>query len=171
MGRTTKYATLRQYQPYIDVIRKDLKIPKKASILIWFTNINVRRTGDAIYFPIYNYGEMHISKFQSHTDTLLILLHEFRHIWQYATGILKDVNVTIKGKDVNHCYWRHDGILYRDYSRISSKYRSEYLASPWEVDAYNYEKKLFKLFPDGELPVDTHKLVGAVSGVKFFKVN
>jgi hypothetical protein len=170
MGRRAKYATLRKYQPYIDVIRKDLGIPDDAHIEVMFVAWRSSTRGDAIYYPGSKYGEIHVSKFYSHAETLRILLHELRHVWQYYSGMfIKTHKLLSWGKKTRYVsigIW--DGKEYEDYSGKANKYFNKYRSSPWEVDAREYEKELYRLFPGCKLP-SNRILVAETKTMKLYR--
>lgn len=178
----TKYATLRKYQPYIDVIMDDLGLTGKVEIDFVFGSWR-SKGGDA---RMYNCGLpqienglprglVRVDKCCSRLLTLEILMHELKHIQQYISGRLS-INVvwehviTKRGalKSVPYRMW--DGVKTQHHKLSMSKGypNSEYLNLPWEQDARTYEKEVTRLFPNYKLP-QKRKLIGVVGKVKFYK--
>lgn len=156
MGRKPKYATLSVYQPYIDIICKDLGIPslKQLCIVVKFNNKYVYQTGEAYYDKQFNHGYIEVYKKASKAETLRILLHELKHIQQYYTGKLK------LGKGYTD--------LWEDQPIISFKKRD--MDTPWEIEAFSYEDELYRLFPGLKLP-DMREYIGSNNhGSKFYRI-
>lgn len=161
MGRTTIYATLRQYQPYIDVIRKELNIPDNVPVDVKFNDMNKKQVIDRAS----GYASMkdgvyiiRVSKHFGHVSTLQFLMHEFKHIQQQITRRLAYVGgFKWLGKPAVIHHPSEDFGLYRQ--------------SPWEVEAYDYQDTIYAVFPSGRLP-EPRKYIGSANNgsVKFYKV-
>jgi hypothetical protein len=168
MGRTAKYATLKTYQPFIDAIRKDLKIPDTMIIDLRFADLRGRRSGDATTHSK-TYSKVRVSKHLSHNEILRVLMHELRHVWQYTSGTMESKVEKIKRGYSYKKVWNNT--VYDDYGMKTRTHYNKYYTSPWEVDARAYADKLFTLFPGGKVKaVQSRKLVGVVGGVKFYKI-
>lgn len=171
----TKYATLRQYQPYIDVIRKDLGIPDTMIIDFQFVTWNGPRMdvrdGDATYYHD-KYSRIRIRKTLSKNKIISVLMHELRHIWQHINGKMQRIYKvkTIKNRETTVTMKLWDGVEYMDYSNKTRTHYNKYFQSPWEIDAREYALHQFKLFPGSKLP-ETRKLVGVVGKIKFYKIS
>jgi len=153
----TRYATLTKYQPYIDVIRKDLKIPDDVYVEVKFANLRGSKEGDCTYYHK-RYLEVRVSKFLSHKNILGVLMHEFRHVYQRINNQLVFVK---RGKEL----WNN-----KEFAQYSARKNwNGYYNAPWEVDARFYEDYHTALFPNGELPPQ-RKLIGVVGRVKFYKI-
>lgn len=142
MGRKPKYANLKTYQPYIDIMLRDLNLADKVVLNISFIAIR-SLNGDSILYNTTNnenkrYGEVRISKFLNHADALFTIAHELRHIQQYQTNRLSDF-------DLNIAIW--DGVGYRVGNSRKKSEHQVYEDSPWEVDARLYELEVLRLFP------------------------
>jgi len=153
----TKYATLKQYQPYIDVIRKDLKIPDNVYVEVKFAALRSSRDGDCTYHHS-RYMVVRVSKFLLHTEVLDTLMHEFRHVYQRVNKLLVFVK---RGKEL----WNNKEFI--QYS--ARKNWNGYYNAPWEVDARLYGEYNKILFPGGKLPVQ-RKYIGKVGKITFYKI-
>ncbi len=174
MGRKAKYATLAKYQPYIDIIRKDLGIPDDLQITFKFRPFRGATGGYA------NWPQRHIelSNLGNHEWTVQSLMHEYKHIQQYYQGRLDWTWIPEKhhrsGRRVaNTGKWMQlwNGKLMTPYGasnnpQINRRYRN----LPWEKEAYTYQDQMQRLFPNGELP-SKRTLIGTASdGTAFYKV-
>lgn len=158
MSRAAKYATLNKYQPYIDIIRRDLNIPDDVVVKVTFNPL--RRIGGSAGHDGVTY-RIRISKFSSHSYVIISLMHEFRHIYQRVTGKYVPKN----GKDV---LWNNIPYKLQNVSKNKKKH-NKYLNSPWEVDARNYQYQVSRLFPNYQLP-DTRVYVGSIGKSTYYKV-
>lgn len=152
------YATLKKYQPYIDMIRRDLGIPDSYFVDVRFTKL----------FTKGGYARTHsivIDKTGGHYWTVQALMHEFRHIWQRHTQRYVD----IWRNEKQYVLW--DGGEYQFYNIALAKRAGDntlYLDRPWEIDARAYEKEIERLFPNGQLK---RTFVGLSSdGTKLYKL-
>jgi len=158
MGRRAKYATLTKYQPYIDIIRKDLGIPERLYVKFTFGKYTYHGGDSILYGELY--GEVRVDKRGIHQDTLKALMHEYRHIWQFYTGKLKHV----KGRT-----WLWNGQKHRDAS-IRYEY-DDYMKLPWEIDARLYEQQITRLFPNYGLPIITRRiLIAETKTMKLYRI-
>lgn len=179
MGRKAKYATLSKYQPFIDVILKDLDLIGKVEIEFVFGSWK-KKGGDAwtAKEPLANgkyFSRVRIDKHASHVKTLSTIMHELRHVWQRVTetmsyGHYKNYTNNRGRFTSKFCrYWMGE-----EYEHVPLHYDvkgyQKYLNLPWEVDARTYAEKHEQLFPDGKIKQETKKLVGSVGKVKFYKI-
>lgn len=174
MGRKAIYATLTKYQPYIDIIRRDLQI-EHINVEVLF----VRKVGNTAGYARWNgnnafiQGTISVGNDRLHSDTLNTLMHEFQHIKDYSTGKLKDVWVQIGTykNGIKRFGWRveYDGVLYKQIPNHRSTI-NQYRTQPWELAAQNYAKQKSRLFPNNQLPVYARIFVASTSdGVKWYK--
>ena len=171
----TKYATLRKYQPYIDEILKDLDLYGKVNLNIKFGSY-ANMSGDMLYNKAFNLATIRVDRESSHHFTLLIFMHELRHVWQEWTGIASSPysKQVIGKRGAIHYEWftLWNGVEYKSYSHAVKRTHKDhklYLSSPWEIDAVEYEKKVDKLFPNDNPPA-AKKLIGVVGKIKFYKI-
>jgi hypothetical protein len=173
----TKYATLKKYQPYIDVIMEDLGLNDKNVFIEWEFKLWHSMGGDAIlYTPISStgirWGKIRISNDARHIDTLQTIMHELKHIQQYLLDKLRPSYTKTVETKRGYTYkwftiWMGEEYPFYNTSRnaeLNAKYRNQ----PWEIEAYEYQKEVSRLFPDGKLP--QKKLIGSVGKVKFYKL-
>lgn len=158
MGRRAKYATLSKYRPYIDIIRRDLNIPDNVIVKVTFNPL--RRIGGSAWYDGVTY-RIRISKFSNHSYVIISLMHEFRHIYQRITGKY----VAKSEKDV---LWNNTPYKLQNVSKNKKKHQ-QYLNSPWEIDARNYQDQALRLFPNYQLP-DTRVCVGTIGKSTYYKV-
>lgn len=156
---------VRDYNGYIRVIRQDLQLPETCRVVVTMHHNFKTRGG----YARYNAGGISLiclNRTTDHAWNVAALMHEFRHIWQYHTGILKYVWRIPQAKLVGMIpgagrfykvtrekpEWVHlwNGVEYQKYNRASypehPNFR-KYLACPWEVDAREYENEIHRLFP------------------------
>lgn len=181
MGRKPKYATLRTYQPYIDIVMDDLGLTGKVMLDFRFAPYTTMG-GDAIlYEGVYpngkRYGEIRIDNRSRHDYILETIMHELKHIQQQLNGMKMFFKTRInnRGRTVYDQYtlWL-DGNEYKSYSHAAKrthKDHSKYLSSPWEADAYAYQNEVTRLFPNNQLP-PKRIILGKMkhSGVTFYKI-
>lgn len=168
----TKYATQRKYQPYIDIIMKDLGLYGKVDITFVFRSYKTFG-GDAMYNKVFKTGVIRIDNAAEHQYVLETLMHEIRHIWQVYTGIRTghfwSQYTNANGEFEELDCWK--GKIYKVYNHAVQRQHKEhklYMNSPWEIDANRYEKKRSKLFPNNNL--QQSKIVGKVGKATFYKV-
>lgn len=173
----TKYATLKQYQPYIDVIMADLGLTGKVNI-VWEFGSWRTMGGDAIlYAPMANgerYGRIRMEKTAPKQWTIKSIMHELKHIQQYYEGRLgrayPETKITKRGtpKIVWKTKWMDQAFEFYGVSK-NPRIQTKYLNQPWEVEAYAYQEEIDRLFPKLELP--KQKLyIGAINKTKFYKM-
>lgn len=173
MGRKPKYATQRTYQPYIDAIMEDLGLTGKVYLDFHFKKI-VSRGGSANLFSS-GYGVVNIANYGPKRWTIEALMHELRHIYQFYIGRLSESDVrrevSKRGK-INYVGGRRwDGVWYKSQKLKKGSGTPEYYALPWEQDAREYEKELYRLFPGLNVQNKSARvLIGKVGNVTFYKV-
>jgi len=154
MSRTPKYATERQYRPYIDIIKKDLGI-YGMPIIFNFRHFT-KYVGCAFYDHLTSYGEVSIDNRCTRKRTITILMHELRHVQQFYT---KRLDKWYNG----YGYW--EGVRYK-VTNSRNQFIASYNEFPWEIDAVNYEREAIRLFPE----LFTSKLyIGSIGNIKFYK--
>jgi hypothetical protein len=173
----TKYATLTKYQPYIDVIMNDLGLTGKVHIDWNFGKWRSYGGSAVLYTVVYpdglRHGDVQIDNGGEHAWTLTTLMHELKHIQQYYMDRLTPSKCTMKLNKRGTKYIRTwstvwEGIEQPIYGcSRSAKLNNKYLSQPWEVEAYDYQKEVARLFPNNKL--QERKLIGVVGRVKFYK--
>lgn len=171
----TKYATFRKYQPFIEVIRRDLNIPADLEILITFRPFTGRAVGGFARMDG-NRAIIQLNNRASHSWTVGALMHELKHVQQYVQNRLmwewvpaERTKTGRKARNTGKWMQKWEGKLYNHYgaSRNAQK-NAKYQNQPWEVEAYTYENDKYRLFPG--LQVQTRTLVGTSrDGTKFYK--
>lgn len=160
-----KHATITKYQSYIDIIRKDLGLPDSLHIDVEFGTWK-NKGGDATYWN-HRHARIRIDKTGDHKWVIEAILHELRHIWQYHTKLLSSVLVKedrafvgeigkttfYKVSQFSYFEWMQEwkGKLYPSYSKATARTHpnhKKYMNSPWEIDARDYEKEIYRLFPN-----------------------
>jgi len=175
----TKYATLKKYQPYIDVIMEDLGLDSKNVFLEWEFKKWSSMGGDAIlYTPIsatgVRWGTVRISHEALHNDILQTIMHELKHIQQYLLHRLEPTYTKLvktnrgNNKYVWYTEWMGKEYLFHSTSK-NPKLNNKYKSQPWEAEAYAYQTEVDRLFPNGKLP-PAKKYVGSVGHIKFYKI-
>lgn len=179
MGRRAKYATTEKYQPYFDIIRKDLNIPDDFRCHLEFKRMVGETAGYASYRPNSFYGSsVVLTNHFSHKWTIEAIMHELKHIQQFISGRLKhttyvamnkDGSVRKNAKPIAGYLW--DNKMYRpDQASKNPEIRDRYLNQPWEIEARAYEKEIKRLFPNNQLPIYARILVATTSdGVRWYK--
>jgi len=171
----TKYATQKQYQPYIDVIMADLGLTGLVHINLIFGQWK-KMGGDAFLSPEkgsngLQYATIRLNKYGSHLWILGSLMHELRHIWQAYIGLYENARlVTYKNKRGNIKYkwvakWKGKDYDFYEPSK-NPQIHKEYHNLPWEIDAYAYGDQIQRLFPNGNL----RQYIGKINGVTFYKI-
>lgn len=170
----TKYATLRKYKPYIDAIRRDLNIPADLQVIVKFRPFRGQAGGFARWQG--DHAEIELNNLNSHSWTVGALMHEFKHVQQYASGRLmwqwvpaKATKTGRKAKNTGMWMQNWQGTLIKPYgaSRNAAK-NAKYRNLPWEVEAYDYETEKYRLFPG--LMIITRIHIGTTTyGTKFYK--
>lgn len=169
----TKYATLTQYQPYIDVIRRDLSLPDDLVVNFTFTTFTGAYGGYTNWRG--TYANVKLSKHSGKDWTLRALMHEFMHVQQYYNGRLGWVFVPAEYhksgrlvKNTNKWMQSWYGKLYNALGASNNLMRNtKYMNQPWELEAVEYQNTIDKLFPDLTMP-KTY-LGEASDGTKFYK--
>lgn len=171
MGRKPKYATVKNYRPYIEVIQRDLQLPDSLYINLYF-GLFSSKGGDARYVNE-RYANIRITKDQGHEWTIQALLHEIKHIEQFHTKRLEHHCIKKRnGKCSWHYKWKGEVHLqYNKYVHSDNPTLFKlYEQSPWEIEAVDYEKSLLWLFPNLELPARRIYIGQTTKGTKFYKV-
>ncbi len=171
MGRKAKYATLTKYQPYIDIIMRDLQI-EHLNIEVLFVRKFGRTAGYAKWHSHSDFinGTVSMDNQANHASILRTLMHEFKHIQDRSTGKLKDVWVEVTKRGVKKSIWvvAYDNVPYPNF-HSDRKHYNRYLNFPWEKAARDYADGVTRLFPGNQLPT-TRKLIATTSdGVKWYK--
>lgn len=181
MSRKAKYATYSQYEPYINVVMKELGLTGKVK-LEWRFRHWKRKGGSAILYKHTladgtRSGIVDISNRNGHAFTLTTILHELRHIQQMLLGRLElgfsKTEKTKRGKIKTILMAKWDGELMVFHRLTRKAETAEYYTDPWEVDAYAYgtDAESAKLFPKGKLQHNYRTFVGTIGNSKYYKVN
>lgn len=174
----TKYATQRNYQPYIDAVMDDLGLTGKVDIT-WKFKAYSSMGGDAVlhgnkdsdFMP---YGIIRIDHKATHDYIVKAIMHELKHIWQDYHGYYEPFLHTYTTRRGTIGYkWmaKWHGQDYESFNHASADFHPDhkkYWNSPWEVEAREYEKEQDRLFPNGK--PQAKKLIGSVGGATFYKI-
>lgn len=173
MSRKAKYATLTKYQPYIDIIRKDLGLPDDLIITIKFRPFRGRAVGGYANWPN---RHIELNNQSTHEWTISALMHEFKHIQQYYTGKLDWIWITAEYTKAG-CKVRNTGKWMQLWkgqlmtplgASVNPQLNARYRQLPWEREAYAYQDEIRRLFP--RLTV-SKKLIGISRyGTKFYRI-
>jgi len=170
----TKYATFKKYESYIKVIMDDLGLTGKV-IIEWEFGVWRRMGGDAVLYATefengMRFGRIRIAKNAAHKWTLEAIMHELKHIQQYQQKRLHlaypELVKTNRGTDktVWKVKWMDQIMDFHDCSK-NPKIQTMYMNQPWEVEAYDYQKEIYRLFPK----LNQKTYIGAINNIKFYK--
>jgi hypothetical protein len=163
MGRKAIYATQRRYQPYIDIIRRDLSLPD--TLYIDFTFYPYKLKGGSAYYVRENYAEVCIQSNASHHWTISALMHELKHVEQMYNGRLK-IFLNNDGTDWITTWFDVEMPWYDTTAKLKNpEIRDKYRNSPWEVEASAYEEQIERLFPNDRYA----KLVASSKTIRMYK--
>lgn len=174
----TKYATQREYQPYIDVVMDALDLTDKVH-LEWKFGTWRKMGGDAILYQTKfqngkRYGVVRVDKTSTHESVLQTIMHELKHIQQYLNNHLSNSYLAPRTKRTGRVVFewciKWYNVEYKFHSiSNNTKMHEKYRNQPWEVEAYAYQATHNILFPDGKLPTK-RKRVGKAGKTTFYKV-
>jgi hypothetical protein len=116
------------FNDFIQAIVNELGIDEVN--LHWRATLNKNYAGVAYRHT----KSVYILKGMSKSETMRVIAHELRHIWQYQTGIFPSYNVW-DGKKFDTVVTIKRGKVPEDYSN-----------QPWESDANDYAKEAIKKY-------------------------
>lgn len=141
MARVSQHTI--KYRHIIETVCKDLDIdPPRVT---WHKFKNIYGDYDRLEYLI------RISADNKPIDIIKTIMHECRHLWQHKTGIFKGANGQWRTNKRGNLVYIHraswNGV---EYDYLSSGNRStydKYRNQPHEIDAFDYEDQIDRLFP------------------------
>lgn len=124
-----RVANPKQYDRFIAAVKKDLKITDVK--IYWRATMLANWAGSANK----DANTITILKEQTKQETMRIIAHELKHIWQYNTGIFTGGNV-----------W--NGTRYERKPIKRGKVPKDYYDQPWESDAEKYANAAILAYGD-----------------------
>lgn len=162
------YTSIPEYEPYVDIIRRDLHIPDNIKIRVKFRKWDGYTAGKAWLYKVYQLADISIERCREHTWLVQKLMHELLHIAQMHQDKLtyEWVDSSFKNGKPKRGKWviKWNGII---YPYIPVTQRAAYDAQPWEVEAIEYENAYERLFPGALLP---RRLIGVNRDAEFYKI-
>lgn len=116
----------KRYDVFIQAIVNGLAI--EYVNIHWRATLNKNVAGCA-----YRDGNVYIKKYMGDPETLRVIAHELRHIWQFQTGIFPNENT-----------WNNT-----TYTKLRIKrgtVPSTYYEQPWEKDAEDYAVEAIRIY-------------------------